>query len=91
MRVAMCAAAGHYEWLRSPDEYLSNTMTLVDLDPGTTYQLRVVAKNGHGYEAPAAWLAFHTPGVGESCRFSSLILNCFVHGHLVYYAAAGVT
>jgi len=40
-------------------------MMLMDLDPGTTYQVRVVAKNGHGYEAAAAWLAFHTPGTGQ--------------------------
>lgn len=54
---------GHYEWLRSPDEYLHNYMVLVDLNPGTTYQVRVVAKNGDGYEAGAVWLEFHTPGV----------------------------
>lgn len=41
-------------------------MMLVDLDPGTVYQVRVIAKNGHGYEAAAAWLAFHTPGTGQS-------------------------
>jgi len=62
----VCAVEGHYEWLRSPDEYLANQMMLVDLDPGTTYQVRVVAKNGGGYEAAAVWLEFHTPGVGES-------------------------
>jgi hypothetical protein len=56
---------GHYEWLRSPDEYMLSYMPLVMLDPGTTYQVRVVAKNGDGYEAAAAWLEFHTPGVGE--------------------------
>jgi len=61
----MCCVKGQYEWLRSPDEYLKNEMTLVDLDAGTTYQVRVVAKNGDGYEAGASWLAFHTPGVGE--------------------------
>jgi len=51
-----------YEWLRSPDEYLLTYMPLVGLDPGTTYQVRVIAKNGDGYEAPATWLEFHTPG-----------------------------
>jgi hypothetical protein len=56
---------GHYEWLRSPDEYMLSYMPLVMLDPGTTYQVRVVAKNGDGYEAAAAWLEFHTPGVGQ--------------------------
>ncbi len=55
---------GHYEWLRSPDEYMLFYMPLVYLDPGTTYQVRVVAKNGDGYEAAAVWLEFHTPGVG---------------------------
>jgi uncharacterized protein YneF (UPF0154 family) len=51
-----------YEWLRSPDEYLLTYMPLVGLDPGTTYQVRVIAKNGDGYEAAATWLEFHTPG-----------------------------
>ena len=68
-----CAVEGHYEWLRSPDEYLDNEMMLVDLDPGTTYQVRVVAKNGHGYEAAASWLTFHTPGVGQSVNSSRVI------------------
>jgi len=44
-------------------------MILVDLDPGTTYQVRVVAKNGDGYEAGATWLEFHTPGVGQSAAW----------------------
>jgi uncharacterized protein YneF (UPF0154 family) len=52
-----------YEWLRSPDEYLLTYMPLVGLDPGTTYQVRVIAKNGDGYEAPSVWQEFHTPGV----------------------------
>jgi len=28
-----------------------------------TLQVRVVAKNGDGYEAPSVWLEFMTPGV----------------------------
>lgn len=54
---------GHYEWLRSPDEYMSYTMALIGLDAGTTYQVRVVAKNGDGFEAAAAWLELQTEGV----------------------------
>jgi len=54
---------GHYEWLRSPDEYMRFHMALISLDPGTTYQVRVVAKNGDGYEAASVWLEFHTNGV----------------------------
>ena len=72
----LCGVEGHYEWLRSPDEYLDNEMMLVDLDPGTTYQVRVVAKNGHGYEAAASWLAFHTPGVGQSPPLFVVIVFC---------------
>ena len=49
-------------------------MMLVDLDPGTTYQVRVVAKNGHGYEAAASWLTFHTPGVGQSLNYTSRVI-----------------
>ena len=70
---------GYYEWLRSPDEYLKKEMILTDLDAGTTYQVRVVAKNGGGYEAAATWLEFQTPGVGQSlehsvlCRYNSLL------------------
>ena len=39
-------------------------MALTSLDPGTTYQVRVVAKNGDGFEAPAVWQEFTTMGVG---------------------------
>lgn len=45
-------------------------MILTDLDAGTTYQVRVVAKNGGGYEAAATWLEFQTPGVGQSLEHS---------------------
>jgi len=74
-------SAGHYEWLRSPDEYLQNEMVLVDLDPGTTYQVRVVAKNGGGYEAAAVWLEFHTPGVGQS-----LLVSCSMVTFIRFYS-----
>ena len=40
-------------------------MELFDLNPGTTYQIRVISKNGAGEEAPGEWLEFHTAGVGE--------------------------
>lgn len=53
----------HYDWLRSPDEYMAQHMSLRSLDPGTTYQVRVVAKNGDGYEAASVWQEFLTPGV----------------------------
>lgn len=56
-------------------------MMLTDLDPGTTYQVRVVAKNGDGYEAAAVWLEFHTPGVGQSTSrhsdLSQLLLDYY--------------
>ena len=92
--VTCCRAVeGHYEWLRSPDEYLDNEMMLVDLDPGTTYQVRVVAKNGHGYEAAASWLTFHTPGVGQSLDSSRVIFmkhitktNIIIVRLLLYHA-----
>lgn len=44
---------------------MSDVMALIGLDAGTTYQVRVVAKNGDGYEAASAWLEFHTEGVGK--------------------------
>ena len=69
---------GHYEWLRSPDEYVLSYMPLVTLDPGTTYQVRVVAKNGDGFEAAAAWLEFHTPGIGE---FTGIVVNTLLPSH----------
>jgi len=75
----VCCVEGHYEWLRSPDEYLHNYMVLVDLNPGTTYQVRVVAKNGDGYEAGAVWLEFHTPGVGQ------LTLVCYTTHYVMVY------
>ena len=65
----MCA--GHYEWLRSPDEYMNFYMAVIDIDPGTTYQVRVVAKNGDGYEAAAVWLEFHTPGTGKELNLNT--------------------
>ena len=73
----------HYDWLRSPDEYMNNYMALMSLDPGTTYQVRVVAKNGDGFEAAAVWQEFTTPGVGESKRSSvklcvSIIKNLLI-------------
>jgi hypothetical protein len=76
---------GHYEWLRSPDEYMLNYMPLVTLNPGTTYQVRVVSKNGDGFEAVSAWQEFHTPGVapgtyrlGTSFWFWGIWLSLFL-------------
>ena len=40
-------------------------MGVEELDAGTTYQLRVVAKNGENLEAPSEWLEFRIGGVGE--------------------------
>lgn len=71
----------HYDWLRSPDEYMAQHMSLRSLDPGTTYQVRVVAKNGDGYEAASVWQEFLTPGVGRltiTCEFSFLVTKLFL-------------
>lgn len=54
---------GAYAWLHSPDEYMEYKMYIHDLDPGTTYQVRVVAKNGENAESPSEWQEFHTNGV----------------------------
>ena len=82
----MLCVLGHYEWLRSPDEYLSNEMVLVDLDAGTTYQVRVVAKNGDGYESGAVWLEFHTPGVGQWTKTRFILVEFVV---VVYIGDGG--
>lgn len=66
----------HYDWLRSPDEYMNTYLPLLSLDPGTTYQVRVVAKNGDGFEAPAVWQEFTTPGVAPG-RFDLKISGWF--------------
>ena len=58
---------GMHHWLRSPDEYMDNYMEIYDLDPGTVYQVRVVAINGDDMESPAPWQEFRTDGVGECC------------------------
>jgi len=54
---------GEYEWIASPDEYVNFHMEIFDLSPGTTYQVRVVSKNGDNGEAPQEWLEFRTEGV----------------------------
>ena len=54
-----------YFWSESPNEELNYDQTIQELDSGTTYQIRVVAKNGEGLEAPAQWQEFRTSGVGE--------------------------
>lgn len=50
-------------------------MSLYDLNPGTTYMIRVVAKNGEGLEAPSPWQEFSTAGVGE-CQSQDSLLDC---------------
>jgi len=55
---------GMYQWEESPNEVLDYQMTVKQLDPGTTYQLRVVSRNGAGEQAPAEWQEFHTGGTG---------------------------
>lgn len=52
---------------------MSYTMALIGLDAGTTYQVRVVAKNGDGFEAAAAWLELHTEGVGKGLCFNQVV------------------
>ena len=56
---------GLYHWSNGPHEVLNYEQSIVELDAGTVYQLRVVAKNGDGLEAPAQWQEFRTGGVGE--------------------------
>ena len=58
-------ARGGYHWLRSPDEYMDHYMEIADLDPGTVYQVRVVAVNGDDMESPSPWQEFRTAGVGR--------------------------
>ena len=38
--------SGAYHWEAGSDEALHYKAQVSDLDPGTTYQIRVVAKNG---------------------------------------------
>ena len=58
-------ARGGYHWLRSSDEYMDQYMEISNLDPGTVYQVRVVAVNGDDMETPSAWQEFRTAGVGK--------------------------
>ena len=44
--ISIWIIAGRYPWTNSPNEILNYTMGIQHLDAGTTYQLRVVAKNG---------------------------------------------
>ena len=57
--------SGLYHWENSAFEVLNYTKGVDELDPGTTYQLRVVAKNDENLEAPSEWLEFRTGGVGK--------------------------
>jgi len=66
--------SGQYQWLKSPDEYINQWMELVNLESGTTYQVRVVAKNGEQQEAAAPWIEVTTQG---QRKFHSEIC----HGH----------
>ena len=52
--------------LHFADEYMEYRMYIYDLHPGTTYQIRVVAKNGINLESPSEWQEFTTQGVGKS-------------------------
>ena len=56
--------------MHTPDEVIENKIDLFELDPGTTYQIRVVSKNGEGLEAPTSWQEFTSDGVGESIERS---------------------
>ena len=56
---------GWFEWWSSADEALKSFIYVWDLDPGTTYQVRVVAKNGEGYETAAEWQELRTSGTGN--------------------------
>jgi len=56
-------ARSWYQWTNTADEYLKNTAQLIALSPGTTYQIRVVAKNGDGNEAPSEWQEVTTTGI----------------------------
>ena len=66
---------GLYHWSNGPHEVLNYEQSIVELDAGTVYQLRVVAKNGDGLEAPAQWQEFRTGGVGEC------VYRCFTKSY----------
>ena len=54
-----------YNWTNTADEYIKKTVDLIHLSPGTTYQVRTVAKNGNGNEAPSKWQEVTTSGIGN--------------------------
>lgn len=51
--------------MHSRNEALKFSMRITELDPGTTYQMRVVAKNGMGLESAAEWQEVTTGGLGK--------------------------
>jgi len=62
-------ARGSFLWLNGADESLHYRANISDIDPGTTYQIRVVAKNGEGYEAASEWQEFTTGGIAPGRMF----------------------
>ncbi len=55
---------------------LDYDQTINEIDPGTVYQVRVVARNGDGLEAPAMWQEFRTSGVGTCARACVCVCVC---------------
>ncbi len=66
-----------YIWSNTADEYLENTADLVALSPGTTYQIRAVAKNGEGNEAASEWQEVTTSGLGEQ-KHAMMCFSCCI-------------
>ena len=73
---------GMHHWLRSPDEYMDNYMEIYDLDPGTVYQVRVVAINGDDISLTSVGntvdrqLDINTKNNKKSSSFASLSSTC---------------
>ncbi|CAD5115432.1 DgyrCDS4407 [Dimorphilus gyrociliatus] len=56
---------GFYHWTHAPDEVIDFNAYIGDLEPGTTYQIRMMSKNGETFESASEYQEFRTDGTRE--------------------------
>ncbi|CAH1783792.1 unnamed protein product [Owenia fusiformis] len=64
---------GKWEWQQSPDVYATRYHNLTNLDTGSYYEIRVIAKNGAGDETPSAIQEVWTKGTESVQSFISFL------------------